>query len=87
MPRSTTKAEPKPVEQVPVRIRIQSDDGGGIQLEAALPIEDDKPPLRRFAMTAYTGGAMQLSGWRPNHGRPATLPVPCRWPGFARGIR
>ncbi|MDP6717677.1 MAG: Mu-like prophage major head subunit gpT family protein, partial [Pirellulaceae bacterium] len=43
---------------------IQSDDAGGIQLEAAVPVEGDKPPLRRFSMTAYTGGAMQLSGWR-----------------------
>ncbi|MCA9179680.1 MAG: Mu-like prophage major head subunit gpT family protein [Planctomycetales bacterium] len=64
MSKSTTKNSPKPLEQVPKRLWIQSDDAGGIQLEAALPIEGDKPPLRRFSMTAYTGGAMQLSGWR-----------------------
>jgi hypothetical protein len=33
-------------------------------LEAATQIEDGKPPLRRFTMTAYTGGALQLIGWR-----------------------
>ena len=64
MSKTTTKNAPKPLEQVPKRLWIQSDDAGGIQLEAALPIEGDKPPLRRFSMTAYTGGAMQLSGWR-----------------------
>jgi len=64
MSKSTTKNSPKPLDQVPKRLWIQSDDAGGIHLEAAVPVEGDKPPLRRFAMTAYTGGAMQLSGWR-----------------------
>jgi hypothetical protein len=34
-----------------------------VELEAA-PAEGDVQKLRRFTMTAYTGGAMQLSGWR-----------------------
>jgi len=33
-----------------------------VQLEAAAEDEPDK--LRRFTMSAYTGGAMQLAGWR-----------------------
>ncbi len=60
MSKSMTKSLPKPLEQVPKRLWIQSDDAGGIHLEAALPVEGDKPPLRRFSMTAYTGSAMQL---------------------------
>jgi hypothetical protein len=51
-------------DRVPSHLRIASADAGGIQLSAAQPIEGDKPPLRRFTMTAYTGGAMQLAGWR-----------------------
>lgn len=34
-----------------------------VELEAA-PAEGDAQKLRRFSMTAYTGGAMQLAGWR-----------------------
>jgi hypothetical protein len=34
-----------------------------VELEAA-PGEGDAQKLRRFTMTAYTGGAMQLAGWR-----------------------
>lgn len=34
-----------------------------VTLEAA-PSEGDAQKLRRFTMTAYTGGAMQLAGWR-----------------------
>ncbi|GIW55551.1 MAG: hypothetical protein KatS3mg082_1955 [Nitrospiraceae bacterium] len=34
-----------------------------VELEAA-PAEGDVQKLRRFTMTAYTGGAMQLAGWR-----------------------
>jgi hypothetical protein len=64
MSKSTTRNEPRPLDQVPKRLWIQSDDAGGIHLEAALPAEGETPPLRRFSMTAYTGGAMQLSGWR-----------------------
>ena len=33
-------------------------------LEAAQAPEGAKPAPRRFAMTAYTGGPMQLAGWR-----------------------
>jgi hypothetical protein len=58
------KNPPRTPERVPTRLRLFCDDGGGIRLEAAMPLEGDKPPLRRFTMTAYTGGAMQLAGWR-----------------------
>ncbi len=34
-----------------------------VELEAA-PAEGDAQALRRFTMTAYTGGAMPLAGWR-----------------------
>lgn len=64
---SKTKKQPKPQrnhDKVPTRLRIQCDDAGGVHLEAATQIEDGKPPLRRFTMTAYTGGALQLLGWR-----------------------
>jgi hypothetical protein len=47
---------------VPSLIRIV--DATSIRLEAAEAIEGERPPLRRFSMTAYTGGAMQLAGWR-----------------------
>lgn len=57
-------SQPKPPETVPARLRIHCDDAGGIRLEAATPIEGERPPLRRFTMTAYTGGAMHLAGWR-----------------------
>ncbi len=58
------KNPPRTPERVPTRLRLFCEDGGGVRLAAALPLEGDKPPLRRFSMTAYTGGAMQLSGWR-----------------------
>lgn len=62
MPKSKTLS--KPPETVPKRLWIQSDGTGGIRLDAAVPLDGEKPPLRRFNMSAYTGGAMQLSGWR-----------------------
>jgi len=34
-----------------------------VQLDAAAP-EGEPQKLRRFSMTAYTGGAMQIAGWR-----------------------
>ena len=34
-----------------------------MQIEAAEPV-DGKPALPRFRMIAYTGGAMQVTGWR-----------------------
>lgn len=58
------KNPPPTLERVPTRLRLFCEDGGGIRLEAATTLESDKPPLRRFSMTAYTGGAMQLGGWR-----------------------
>jgi hypothetical protein len=61
---NSLKNPPRTLERVPTRLRLFCDDGGGIRLAAATPLEGDKPPLRRFSMTAYTGGAMQLGGWR-----------------------
>jgi hypothetical protein len=58
------KNPPTTPDRVPARLRLFCEDGGGIRLEAATALEGDKPPLRRFGMTAYTGGAMQLGGWR-----------------------
>lgn len=50
---------------VPSSLRIVCDDAATITLAAAdPPIEGDgKPTLRKFSMTAYTGGAMRLGGW------------------------
>ena len=50
---------------VPSSLRIVCDDAATITLAAAdPPVEgDDKPTLRKFSMTAYTGGAMRLGGW------------------------
>lgn len=62
-----TKTHPQPPElaKVPSRLRIHCGETGEVKLLAAAPTnEGEKPPLRRFTMTAYTGGAMQLGGWR-----------------------
>ena len=62
---SKTKKKPKPLpDKVPTSFRIQCDDAGGVKLEAATEVDDGKPPLRRFSMKAYTGGSMNLIGWR-----------------------
>src|SRR6056297_2090901 len=52
-------------ESVPSSLRIVCDDATTITLAAASPpVEgEDKPSLRKFSMTAYTGGAMRLGGW------------------------
>lgn len=57
------KTSRKPPLEVPSRIRFTCEDGGGIRLEAAAETDGGKPSLRRFSMTAYTGGAMVLAGW------------------------
>ena len=58
------KKQPKQPDKVPAHLRITCQGAEGIRLEAAQDGEDDKPKLRRFTMTAYTGGAMVLGGWR-----------------------
>ena len=63
MPKSKKNSN-TPLLEVPSRIRITCEDGGGIRLEAAAETEDGKPQLRRFSMTAYTGNAMVLAGWQ-----------------------
>jgi hypothetical protein len=50
-------------ESVPSSQRIVCDDASSINLPAAEAGEDGKPALRKFSMTAYTGGAMRLGGW------------------------
>jgi hypothetical protein len=59
-----SKKQPKQLDKVPAHLRITCQGGEGIRLEAAQDGEDGKPKLRRFTMTAYTGGAMVLGGWR-----------------------
>ncbi|TWU40175.1 Mu-like prophage major head subunit gpT [Novipirellula aureliae] len=48
---------------VPSSLRIVCDDAATITLAAAETPEEGKPSLRKFSMTAYTGGAMRLGGW------------------------
>lgn len=50
-------------ESVPSSLRIVCDDAATITLAAAETQEEGKPSLRKFSMTAYTGGAMRLGGW------------------------
>jgi len=50
-------------ESVPSSLRIVCDDAATITLAAAETPEEGKPALRKFSMTAYTGGAMRLGGW------------------------
>jgi hypothetical protein len=63
MPKVLTQANETDVESVPGSLRIVGDDAAMIALEAADAGEDGKPQLRKFSMTAYTGGAMRLGGW------------------------
>ncbi len=62
-----TKTSNKPLEaeaeSVPSSLRIVCDDAATITLAAAETPEEGKPALRKFSMTAYTGGAMRLGGW------------------------
>lgn len=60
MPTSQSEIE---AESVPSSLRIQCDEGAAVRLEAAEAAADGKPALRKFSMTAYTGGAMRLGGW------------------------
>jgi hypothetical protein len=61
-----TKNSPLPNE---LNILAQSEDkllnlqACSVEFEAA-PADGNESTLRRFSMTAYTGGPMQLSGWR-----------------------
>ncbi len=57
------KSPGKPPERVPESLRITCGDAGGIRLEAVASDDGEKPALRRFSMTAYTGGPMNLPGW------------------------
>lgn len=50
-------------ESVPSSLRIVCDDAATITLAAAETPEEGKASLRKFSMTAYTGGAMRLGGW------------------------
>ncbi|MDZ4848090.1 MAG: hypothetical protein SGI77_02255 [Pirellulaceae bacterium] len=50
-------------ESVPGSLRIVCDDANSIVLQATESPEEGKPTLRKFSMTAYTGGPMRLGGW------------------------
>ncbi|MGN6135554.1 MAG: phage major capsid protein, partial [Aureliella sp.] len=50
-------------ESVPNNLRIVCEDATSIALQAAETGQEGKPALRKFSMTAYTGGAMRLGGW------------------------
>lgn len=50
-------------QSVPSSLRIVCDDATSISLQAAEASQEGKPALRKFSMTAYTGGAMRLGGW------------------------
>ncbi|GAA4447011.1 hypothetical protein [Novipirellula rosea] len=50
-------------ESVPSSLRIVCEDAATITLAAVETPEEGKPSLRKFSMTAYTGGAMRLGGW------------------------
>ena len=62
MPKSLSPVEAE-AESVPSSLRIVCDDAATITLAAAETPEEGKPALRKFSMTAYTGGAMRLGGW------------------------
>lgn len=63
MPNSTIAPIEAEAESVPSSLRIVCDDAATITLAAAETPEEGKPALRKFSMTAYTGGAMRLGGW------------------------
>ncbi len=50
-------------QSVPGSLRIVCEDAIKISLQAAEAADEGKPPLRKFSMVAYTGGAMKLGGW------------------------
>jgi hypothetical protein len=62
MPKTLSPIEAE-AESVPSSLRIVCDDAATITLAAAETPEAGKPALRKFSMTAYTGGAMRLGGW------------------------
>ncbi|MEX2187559.1 MAG: Mu-like prophage major head subunit gpT family protein [Pirellulales bacterium] len=53
----------KPQPEKPPEPRELNLLASAVELEAAAP-EGEPNKLRRFSMTAYTGGPMQLAGWR-----------------------
>lgn len=63
MPKTSDKPLEAEAESVPSSLRIVCDDAASITLAAAETPEEGKPALRKFSMTAYTGGAMRLGGW------------------------
>ncbi len=63
MPKSIQPLETE-FESVPSTLRIVCDDSTSIDLQGAETPAEGKPALRKFSMTAYTGGAMRLGGWQ-----------------------
>ena len=61
MPKSlNSKPIEAEAESVPSSLRIVCDDAATITLAAVEVPEEGKAALRKFSMTAYTGGAMRL---------------------------
>ena len=63
--RKTMQRHPndKPPDRVPADLRICG-AAGPVEIEAAAaPADGGEPKLRRFRMTAYTGGPLVLAGW------------------------
>lgn len=63
MPKTLAAAIEAEADSVPSSLRIVCDDATSVHLQAAEGTEEGKPSLRKFSMTAYTGGAMRLGGW------------------------
>jgi len=62
-PAAETKENHAMNHSLPIGLFLRSDPGG-IKIEGAAAVPaGEKPALRRFAMTAYTGGPMALAGW------------------------
>ncbi|TWU39329.1 phage major capsid protein [Novipirellula artificiosorum] len=65
MPKTSPTQTEVEAESVPSSLRIVCEEATTIALQAADTPEEgsEKPALRKFSMTAYTGGAMRLGGW------------------------
>ena len=65
MPKTQTNTTPPPdPTQVPADFRIiEASDGSDFQLEATDPESSESRQLRRFSMTAYTGGKLLLANF------------------------
>ncbi|HUX15196.1 MAG TPA: hypothetical protein VMW52_01920 [Phycisphaerae bacterium] len=54
----------KIIGDAPAEFTIQCEDAGPVEfLDVEAAADDGAPKLKRFKMTAYTGGALRLAGW------------------------